>query len=121
MGDELRRELSVFVPGVELASCCWVSGICLSLLAGVGPPSSPGVPCWALRPDWLQLWFWLSGWLSAMVLFSSEKQRVQNESKSNQSNTDSFRHYHPNKTMHVLLTYTQKCLKNSFNFDSFSF
>ena len=41
LGDELRREVRVLAPGVELASCCWVSGLGLSLLAGGGPPCSP--------------------------------------------------------------------------------
>lgn len=110
----------MFVPGVELASCCWVSGICLSLLAGVGPPCSPWVPCWALCPDWLQLWFWLSGWLSALALLSSKKTMVvQNESKTNNDNIDSFHdgyanllkgQFTPNKNKAycIFLTYTQK-------------
>lgn len=59
------------VLGVELASCCCVSGLGLSLLAGGGPPCSPWVPCGALCPVWLQLWFWLSGWLSVLALLSS--------------------------------------------------
>lgn len=81
----------MFVPRVELASCCWVSGFCLSLLVGGGPPCSPWVPCWGLCPDWLQLWFWLSGWLSALALFSSEKTMiVQNYSKSNNDNIITF-------------------------------
>lgn len=66
----------MLVPGVELASCCWVSGLGLSLLAGGGPPCSPWVPCWALCPVWLQLGFWLSGWLSALALLSSGETKM---------------------------------------------
>ncbi len=65
----------VLVPGVELASCCCVSGLGLSLLAGGGPPWSP---CWALCPVWLQLCVWFSVWLSALALLSSgERQTLQ--------------------------------------------
>ena len=79
LGDELRREVRVMLPWGELASCCWVSGLGLSLLAGGGPPSSP---FWALCPVWPQLWFWLSGWLSVLGLLSSgETKMVGNKSK----------------------------------------
>lgn len=81
----------MLVPGVELASCCWASGLGLSLLAGGGPPCSPWVPCWALGPVWLQLWFWLSGWLSALALLSSGKTKmVENKSKSNNYSISSY-------------------------------
>lgn len=40
----------MLVAGVGLASCCWVSGLGLSLLAGGGPPCSPWVLCWAPCP-----------------------------------------------------------------------
>lgn len=71
------------MPGVEFVSCCCVSGLGLSLLAGGGPPCSPGVPCWALCPVWLQLGFWLSGWLSDLALLSSgETKMMENKNQS---------------------------------------
>lgn len=91
LGDELRMELRVLVAGVGLASCCWVSGLGLSLLAGGGPPCSPWVLCWAPCPAWLQLWFWWSGWFSALVLLSSvETKMVEYESKTIDNNFDYY-------------------------------
>lgn len=66
----------MLVPGVELANCCWVSGLGLSLLAGGGPPRSPWVPCWARCPVWLQFAFRLSGWLSVLPLLSSGETKM---------------------------------------------
>lgn len=103
----------MLVPGVELASCCWVSGLGLSLLAGGGPPCSPPwVPCWALCPVWLQLGFWLSGWLSALALLSSgETKMVENKNKSNNDNIDS---YHTGNASLVSSTQTQKIIYTTY-------
>lgn len=80
-GEELRKVLRVFVPGVELARCCWVSGLGFSLFAGGGPPCSPGAPCGVLCPVWLQFWFWMSCWLSVLALLSSGETMIVKNNK----------------------------------------
>lgn len=75
--EELRIVVRVLVPEVELARCCWVSGLGLSLLAGGGPPCSPWFPCGVMCPVWLQLWFWMSCWFSVLALLNSGKTKAK--------------------------------------------